>query len=151
MKTLTLTQPHATLVAVGAKRIDTRSWHTNYRGRIAIHAAQSFPEKARDMCWQGPVEDVLHSMGMTIFDLPLGAVIATAELWQILRIDHNVSALLPPRWPELFFGDYRPLRYAWYLRDVRAMVPIAVKGALGLWNWAGCATPGREVAYHRIT
>jgi hypothetical protein len=39
MKALTLTQPSATLVAPGAKRIETRSWPTSYRGPLAIHAA----------------------------------------------------------------------------------------------------------------
>jgi hypothetical protein len=38
MKGLTLTQPWATLVAIGAKRIETRSWPTRYRGLLAIHA-----------------------------------------------------------------------------------------------------------------
>jgi len=40
MKALTLTQPWATLIACGAKRIETRSWATDFRGRIAIHAAK---------------------------------------------------------------------------------------------------------------
>ena len=39
MKVITLTQPWATLVAIGAKRIETRSWPTRYRGPLAIHAA----------------------------------------------------------------------------------------------------------------
>lgn len=40
MKAITLTQPWATLVAIGAKRIETRSWATRYRGPLAIHAAK---------------------------------------------------------------------------------------------------------------
>ena len=39
-KTLTIAQPWATLVAIGAKQIETRSWQTNYRGDIAIHAGK---------------------------------------------------------------------------------------------------------------
>lgn len=40
MKALTLTQPWATLVAIGAKRIETRSWSTPYCGDVLlIHAA----------------------------------------------------------------------------------------------------------------
>jgi hypothetical protein len=39
VKQLTLTQPWATLVAIGAKRIETRAWQTSYRGPLAIHAA----------------------------------------------------------------------------------------------------------------
>ena len=50
MKVLTLTQPWATLVAIGAKRIETRSWSTKYRGPLAIHAAKGFPAWAKDMC-----------------------------------------------------------------------------------------------------
>lgn len=39
MKALTLWQPWASLIAVGAKTIETRSWSTTYRGPLAIHAA----------------------------------------------------------------------------------------------------------------
>jgi activating signal cointegrator 1 len=39
MKVLTLHQPWASLVALGVKTIETRSWSTKYRGPLAIHAA----------------------------------------------------------------------------------------------------------------
>lgn len=39
-KALTIAQPWATLAAIGAKQIETRSWQTNYRGDIAIHAGK---------------------------------------------------------------------------------------------------------------
>lgn len=42
MKALTLTQPYATLVAIGEKRLETRSWRTSYRGPLAIHAAKGW-------------------------------------------------------------------------------------------------------------
>lgn len=47
MKALTLTQPWATLVATGAKLIETRSWYTAYRGPLAIHAARTIPPNVR--------------------------------------------------------------------------------------------------------
>ena len=40
MKTLTFLQPWATLVALEAKRIETRSWRTSYRWPLAIHASK---------------------------------------------------------------------------------------------------------------
>lgn len=40
---LSLWQPWATLVALGVKSIETRSWSTKYRGPIAIHAAARRP------------------------------------------------------------------------------------------------------------
>ncbi len=47
MKTLTLTQPYASLIAFGAKRIETRTWATTYRGPLAIHAADGLDVAAR--------------------------------------------------------------------------------------------------------
>ena len=38
MKLISLWEPWATLLATGQKRIETRSWSTDYRGPVAIHA-----------------------------------------------------------------------------------------------------------------
>lgn len=43
---LSLWQPWATLVALGVKTIETRSWSTHYRGPLAIHAAARRPRIA---------------------------------------------------------------------------------------------------------
>lgn len=43
LRAITLHQPWATLVALGVKTIETRSWPTKYRGRILIHAAKRTP------------------------------------------------------------------------------------------------------------
>ena len=40
MKAITIWQPWAFLLAMGAKQYETRSWETAYRGPIAIHAAK---------------------------------------------------------------------------------------------------------------
>lgn len=40
MKAITLWQPWASLIACGAKTIETRSWGTPYRGPLAIHASK---------------------------------------------------------------------------------------------------------------
>ncbi len=44
MKALSLWQPWASLIALGVKTIETRSWATNYRGPLAIHAGLRRPE-----------------------------------------------------------------------------------------------------------
>ena len=41
MKTLSIRQPWASLIANGIKNIENRSWKTNYRGRIYIHVSAS--------------------------------------------------------------------------------------------------------------
>ncbi len=72
MKTLTLTQPWAQLIAIGAKRIETRSWGTKYRGPIAIHAAKGFPKWARETCLRSPFIEALNRANY-LPDIPLGA------------------------------------------------------------------------------
>ena len=39
MKVLSLTEPYATLIKENKKLIETRSWKTDYRGELYIHAS----------------------------------------------------------------------------------------------------------------
>lgn len=88
MKAITIWQPWASLIACGAKQYETRSWATSYRGLIAIHAAAINPYKViREVPGHVVAEmrQTLKSSGIltnwTDFrDLPLGKIIATAEL-----------------------------------------------------------------------
>lgn len=133
MKALSLTQPWATLIAIGAKRIETRSWSTKHRGLIAIHAAKGFPKEARENCRLSPFVRGLRGFDYTT--LPLGQIIATARLIDVRPTkpyddDDSFRAT-----DECAFGDYTPGRFAWLLDDVTALpVPIPCKGALGLWE-----------------
>lgn len=126
MKALSLTQPYATLVALGAKKIETRSWKTPYRGPLAIHAAKGFPLWAKMACQEPYFMRFLEG-----HSLPLGWVIATCELVDCVRITADNA---PPE-PEFSFGDYTPGRWMWHLANVKQIKPVPVKGALGLWEW----------------
>jgi activating signal cointegrator 1 len=140
MKALTLTQPWATLVAIGAKKIETRSWSTSYRGSIAIHAAKGFPKWAREftqeqVCSQAVCFSQWPPLGYPWY--PLGFVLATGRLVHCM-LTQQVPHLLPTLWTprEREFGDYAPDRYAWILEDIKPFPePIPAKGALGLWDW----------------
>ncbi len=145
MKSLSLTQPWASLVAISAKRIETRSWVTNYRGRIAIHAAKGFPRDAIETCLTEPFKSSLRGHIKMPNDLPRGAVIATATLVDCLRIGRTVggsvilhgSDPVPVHEPELSFGNYSPGRWGWLLADVvKLPEPVPARGSLGLWEWA---------------
>ena len=88
MKALTLYQPWATLVAIGAKKIETRSWPTKYRGTIAIHAGLNkryCGMKSKDyICGNEPFNDVLKAAWDRLHDpldfMPLGAVVAVCDV-----------------------------------------------------------------------
>lgn len=62
MLALSLTQPWASLVATGAKKIETRSWRPNKSAigqRIAIHASKGFPRDAKEICYEPVFFDAL--------------------------------------------------------------------------------------------
>lgn len=133
MKALTIRQPWATLIAVGAKRIETRSWATPYRGPLAIHAAKGFARDEIGLCHSQPFSTVLREHIRVPSDLPLGAVIATAQLVDVRQMDSP-----PPDSPEFeaAFGFFGPDRFGWVLADVTPLPdPVPVAGKLGLWDF----------------
>jgi ASCH domain. len=138
MKALSLIQPWATLIAVGAKRVETRAWSTDYRGALAIHASKWLTQAGRVLnhdvpeCCQGePFCSALTQGGIErIADLPSGAIVAVARL-----VGVRPTATFDVDGYEREFGDYYPGRYAWCLDDVRQLpVPIPYRGARGLWE-----------------
>lgn len=156
MKAITLWQPYASLVAIGAKPHETRSWGTGYRGPIAIHAGlkpahelDGITSEAICMAFDWLYEPYKTDISSHIRALPHGAVVATAmlaECWQVIK--HTATAVvlrqsngvgedkIPIDDPYLMFGDYSIGRYIWALTDIRALpIPIPVKGKQGLWNW----------------
>jgi hypothetical protein len=148
VKALTLTQPWATLVAIGAKRIETRSWWISYRGPIAIHAAKGFPGWAKDTAqneevfrralgWPEPgariTQEWIDAIAANLKALPRGQVIATATLVDCLPVERLDGQYFAGS--EVSFGDYSDGRFGWLLEDVKPITPVPAKGALGLWNW----------------
>jgi activating signal cointegrator 1 len=136
MKALTLTQPWAQLVAIGAKKIETRSWNTKYRGPLAIHAALGFPSTAQERLFDLEFFKPLRDAGYgTVASMPIGAIVATCELVNVVKV---ISAEEIPALPERAFGDYSMGRYMWFLDHVEFLPePISAKGALGLWDFDG--------------
>jgi activating signal cointegrator 1 len=151
MRALSITQPWATLIARGRKRIETRSWRTAYTGPLAIHASQGFPLWARSLCFDDVIYRALFDR--TVMDdlrkgwdhassvaaLPRGAVIATARLTICEATDSaraedilaNVGT--PDEW---HFGDYSPGRWMWVLADAQQLPePVPARGSLGMWDW----------------
>ena len=82
MKVLTLHQPWASLVALGVKTIETRSWSTKYRGPLAIHAGMSKVGATQcSECW-----DAIYREYDRENELPLGAIVATCTLVDVAPI-----------------------------------------------------------------
>lgn len=177
MKAITIWQPWASLIACGAKKYETRPWATSYRGPIAIHAAARDTKSILKECF--PCGDwdfhpdcrakslflgAVNACGINIYELPMGCVIATAELVNVWHIVHNpgvdvdAARYIPigaesltndkhapdfadyfvPTEQEMLFGDWTPGRYALEIANVKMLPePIPAKGQQRLWNWEG--------------
>ena len=155
MKALTLTQPWASLIAVGAKRIETRSWYTQFRGPLAIHAAKGFTADDKEACYTPQFRAALApvlSVHLPIeSQLPFGKIVCVCELlgcfptskliWD--EANNDVQSDFWPRGFELIdanneymFGNYEPGRFAWLLGNIRPLpVPIETRGKQGLFEW----------------
>lgn len=130
MRGLSVRQPHASLMAAGAKVIETRTWRTTYRGLVAIHASSLYPHWCRELECLPAFAAALSGVARP---LPTGSVIAVAELLDCARVETMRERLLGSR--ELVFGDFSAGRYGWQFAYVRALrSPVPIKGKLGLWS-----------------
>jgi hypothetical protein len=138
MKAISIQQPWASLIAIGAKRLETRSWSTNYRGLIAIHASKGFPGWTREECRHKPFRTALSRAGLEPEDLPLGAVVAIAQVEDSITASEAKKLIKAGRFrtDELAFGDLSRGQHAFILSDVRMLSePVPATGTLGIWNW----------------
>lgn len=152
MKIITLWQPWASLIALGLKQYETRSWLTPYRGPLLIHAAKRpfvleeqsgkirVVDRDADWAWQSALElayetGILTDQSRIPFahQLPLGTVVAIADLTNCSRMTNfSISEMTQL---EKHVGDWRQGRYAWHLDNIRPLAkPIPWKGGQGLRN-----------------
>jgi len=114
---LSIRQPWAWAVCIGAKDVENRSWDTDYRGPIAIHAGSS----KQDFNY------VLKRNGSARLKsnwFPMGAVIGVAEVADVVILNETL--------------DQNPWTIGpccWLLKNARLIAkPITVKGKLNLFS-----------------
>jgi hypothetical protein len=141
MKAISLWQPWASAIACGAKRIETRSWATNYTGPIAIHAAKKWNVELRGTAFYlmnqqggGDLRWLLSGLGIQyVSDFPLSAIVATAELECCRSTDSLINHISPL---EQSLGNYTSGRFGWVLSNIKPLSkPIPAVGRQQLWEW----------------
>ncbi|MBQ9834324.1 MAG: ASCH domain-containing protein [Bacilli bacterium] len=123
MKALTIKNPWASLIINGYKEYEFRTWKTNYRGKILIHAGLGM-----ESSYAKKVEDYALTYQK-------GAIIGEAVLDDCILVDENFNQELYLKNP-LVYGNNHVGVYAWKLSNIKKYAePIYVKGKLGLWNY----------------
>ena len=116
MRGLTVRQPWASHLADGRKHYETRSYDTQFRGLVAIHAGKSseFVERG--------------------YNGPLGAIVAVARLANSTETEDTIRRFGITD-EEMALGDWIPGRYAWRMAWVmRLDEPIRVRGFQMFWK-----------------
>lgn len=143
MKVISLLQPWASLVVIGAKKIETRSWNTKYRGPLLIHASKKMSNVQKFLAYSEPFASALKDLN----ELSLGAIIGKVDLKGTSTTDFYLDCKnggIPITdhggdWEkEIAFGDYSAGRFGWLLSNPIAFSHhIQAKGSLGLWEYDG--------------
>lgn len=143
MKTLSIKQPWAILIASGIKDIENRTWKTNYRGRIYIHASGTLafkdfkglnPSMMKALNDRDIFEEWEYTRSAIIGEVDIvDCVINHPSIWAD-RSYHNVTSSSLP-FSEENEPDY--IVYNWVLANtVLYDKPILnVKGKLSLWEY----------------
>lgn len=149
IKALSLWQPWASLIP-GPKSLETRGWDTSYRGPLLICASKGGlpPQKVVDLLMQPEFFQALKHLipqygerdlprlrlwAEGIYqNLPFGMAVATCNL----VATYSTESLTPKQIGEnLPFGDFRSKRFAWDLRDRKAIKkPFRITGKQKLFD-----------------
>ncbi|MCT7958856.1 ASCH domain-containing protein [Laspinema palackyanum] len=124
IRAITLWQPWAGLIAHKFKQIETRSWYTNYRGLLLIHAAKR-------PVYPSELEPFLQYVSNLDFIQDLGKIVAIAKLTDCVLMTEEFIEQQSEL--ERLCGNWQPGRFAWQLENIQKIDPIPCQGKQGLW------------------
>lgn len=127
MKVISIKEPFATLIMNGNKKIETRSWKTNYRGELYIHASgKTLAKEFLD----DNIIDLIKDM-----DMNFGNIICKGNLIDCIYMDEEFIKKIRKNKIEYICGLYEVGRYAWIFDNIELIYPIPAKGKLNIWNY----------------
>ena len=126
MKVLSIKEPFATLIKDRVKIYETRSWKTNYRGEIYIHASKLLSKSER-------VESANKYLKS---EIKPGFILCKCELVDCIPMTDEFIKYINTETLEYDYGLFSEGRYAWKLKVLEVSEePIPAKGKLGIWNY----------------
>jgi hypothetical protein len=123
-RALTVRQPWATAITHEGKDVENRTWSTNIRGRLLIHAAAS-PDRAAGT-HPAPTSHQHHNPDG---QPPRGVILGTVHLVSVHHAqDCQRGSALCSAWA-------MPGLFHWVLATPRPLQkPVPARGALGFWT-----------------
>lgn len=110
---LTVRQPHAWGLIYGSKRIENRSWTTDYRGPVVIHAGSSRADLGACREYPGLADPAT---------LRFGVIYGVVDMYDVVPL------------AAVRGGPYAQGPWCWLTRDPRPCVPRRWRGEQGLFE-----------------
>ena len=82
MKTITIKQPYASLIAAGIKKYEFRTLKSKYRGKLLVHAGKGIDKKAMEKFKNYNLE------------YPSSCIIAICDMVDCVKIDEETRKML---------------------------------------------------------
>ena len=123
MKTITLKQPWASLIAHGYKKYEFRTWKTTYRGEILIHAGKGIDKKAMERVKKYNLE------------YPSSRIIAKVKIIDCIELNKSINNKLCEENRDVY-GYNEHEGYAWVLSDPEILnINEEISGKLSFWEY----------------
>ena len=124
VKALTIREPWASLIVNGYKEYEFRSWKTNYRGKILIHAGK------------GSDKEYLDRFKEYDLEYGKGEIIGEAELVDCIKVSDEFQKVLNNKNRLVYGNNNYDQKYAWKLINIKKYDKrIPAKGKLSLWEY----------------
>ena len=125
MKAFTVKQPWAQLICDGIKPIENRTWKTNFRGRVLIHASAKPERVTLEMEGQATVKEIemLSALNFAEENNLFGCIIGSVEIVDCVQ-NH------PSMWADKGIWNWvlaKPVLFAKPIENV--------KGKLSFWDY----------------
>jgi len=124
MKALSIIMPWAYLIMKFGKDVENRTWRTDYRGRVLIHASKKPSPYTVEILQEAFGQAALEKVNCLDMEKLCGCILGSVEIVDCVK---NYNS----RWAE-------PDMWHWVLRNpILFDEPIPARGSLGLWVYGG--------------
>jgi len=144
MKAITVKQPWASLICSGIKDIENRTWKTNFRGRVLIHAGKGKQYSIHQLLSIDQKRAFEKAVGYE-YDFnkmfPKGAIIGSVEIVGCIINHPSIWAEKTEGVTDINTGEFIPKRnpkaiYNWVLANpIKFPEPLPAKGKLSFWEF----------------
>jgi len=123
MKAITIKQPWASLIVNGYKKYEFRSWKTNYRGELYIHAGKGIDKEGMKR---------VESLNLKY---PKSRIIGKVIIEDCIELNDKVNNEINVKNEIVYGKDINRKGYAWVIKESELLnIEKEINGKLGLWN-----------------